>query len=113
MAAPINQLIWRDADGPQLNHLQRALDSLAGKWTGQILWVMKDGPVRLSDLMRMHPSASKKALTASLRSLESSGVILRRDLSTSVLRVEYELTEPMRQRVSELLTCLEAFGGLL
>lgn len=91
----------------------RGVNSVAGKWTAQILWAMKDKPVRLSDLMRTHPSASKKALTASLRSLESSQIILRKDSSTSVLHVEYELTEAMRQPVIELLGCLAEWGGLL
>jgi DNA-binding HxlR family transcriptional regulator len=89
------------------------VNSLAGKWTAQILWAMKDKPVRLRDLMRTHPSASQKALTASLRSLESSQIILRKDLSTSVLHVEYELTESMRQPVIELLCRLAEWGGLL
>jgi DNA-binding HxlR family transcriptional regulator len=46
------------ANGSHLNHLERGVSSLAGKWTAQILWAMKDNPVRLSNLVRTHPSAS-------------------------------------------------------
>ena len=74
---------------------------------------MKDSPVRLSDLRRSYPHASKKALTNSLRSLMAAGIILRRDLSTSVLHVEYELKESMRQPVIVLLDHLAKWGSFL
>jgi hypothetical protein len=48
-------------------------------------------------VQRAIPPASKKALTASLRSLEAARVVLRRDLSSSVLHVEYELADAMRE----------------
>jgi hypothetical protein len=59
----------------------------------QILCALLDGPVRLSQLRRLIPTASKKGLTANLRSLETLQLILRRDLSNSVLHVEYEIAE--------------------
>ena len=64
---------------------------------------MRANPVRLSELRRGLPSASKKALTASLRSLEASRVIVRRDLSSSVLHVEYELVDSIRGPLVALL----------
>jgi len=42
------------------------------KWTVKILCAMREHPLRLSALKREIPSASKKALTASLRSLETA-----------------------------------------
>jgi DNA-binding HxlR family transcriptional regulator len=68
-----------------------AVELLRGKWTIQILWAMRDQPVRLSQLARTIPGASKKVITKQLRELELSGVIVRRDLSAQVLHVEYEL----------------------
>jgi len=65
------------------------------KWTVKILCAMREHPLRLSALKREIPSASKKALTASLRSLETARVVVRRNLSSSVLHVELELVEPM------------------
>lgn len=95
------------------NQIERGFTTLSGKWTVQILWLMKDSPVRLSDLRRSHPSASKKALTASLRSLEKRGIIIRRDLSTSVLHVEYEFAATMREPILSLLKALSDLGSFL
>lgn len=88
------------------------MELLEGRWAIQILAAMKNGPVRLSQLKRSNPVASKKALTARLRWLESAGVVVRRDLSTSVLRVEYELADAMRQPLLELLDHLAQLGAL-
>jgi DNA-binding HxlR family transcriptional regulator len=59
--------------------------------------------MRLSDLKRAIPAASRKALTASLRRLEAEGFVLRRDMSGVILRVEYEITEDMRGPIIALL----------
>jgi DNA-binding HxlR family transcriptional regulator len=82
------------------------IELLRGKWTIQILCAMRDHPVRLSELKRAIPSASKKALTANLRLLEAAGIVLRRDLSSSVLRVEYDLVEVVRGPLFVLLNHL-------
>jgi len=39
------------------------------KWTGTILWHLKDGPVRFNDLAWMIAGASKKMITERLRQL--------------------------------------------
>lgn len=52
--------------------VSRVVELLQGKWTVQILCAMRTRPVRLSELRRAIPPASKKALTASLRSLEAA-----------------------------------------
>jgi DNA-binding HxlR family transcriptional regulator len=84
----------------------RVIELLQGKWTVQILCEMRERPKRLSELRRALPVASKKALTASLRSLEAAQIILRRDLSSSVLRVEYEIADTMREPLTVLLNQL-------
>jgi DNA-binding HxlR family transcriptional regulator len=90
----------------------RVVELLQGKWTIQILCEIREGPVRLSELKRSIPAASKKALTASLRFLEVKRVVLRRDLSSSVLHVEYELAEAMREPVISLLDHLAEWVDL-
>ena len=76
---------------------------LQGKWTVQVLCAMSTHPVRLSELKRAIPSASKKALIASLRSLRAQGIVIRRDLSGPVLHVEYDLVDSMRAPLNALL----------
>jgi DNA-binding HxlR family transcriptional regulator len=69
----------------------------------QILCVMRSGPVRLGQLTRLIPTASKKVLTENLRRLESSGMVVRTDLSGSVRHVEYDLAEAVKLETHVLL----------
>ena len=91
--SPLNSM-----DTSYTGRVSRVVELLQGKWTVQILCAMRTRPVRLSELKRAIPPASKKALTASLRSLEAARVVLRRDLSSSVLHVEYELADARTPR---------------
>jgi DNA-binding HxlR family transcriptional regulator len=89
-----------------------AIDILQGKWRIQILCVMREGPVRLGQLRRLIPSASKKVLTENLRKLESVGLVTRTDLSDQIRRVEYHLTESARLGTYQLLDQLAEWGDL-
>jgi DNA-binding HxlR family transcriptional regulator len=60
-------------------------DMLQGKWKLQILCAMRYEPVRLSQLTRSIPAASKKALRSGLRDLEAAQIVIRLDLSDTVL----------------------------
>lgn len=100
-------------DANCLDQVARTMTVLRGKWTVQILCALLDGPVRLSELRRLIPTASKKALTANLRSLEKLNLILRRDLSSSVLHVEYEVAEPTRAPLTALVDQLSRFQNYL
>lgn len=53
----------------------------------------------------------EKGLTTSLRSLEAAKVIVRRDLSASVLHVEYELSEAIRTSLVALLDHIADWGN--
>jgi hypothetical protein len=67
-----------------------------------------EGPVRLSNLRRKVPTASKKVLIDNLHKLENAGIILRRDLSTKVRHVEYELTQPVGVAMAKLIQEFES-----
>lgn len=99
-------------DASYSGRVSRVIELLQGKWTVQILCAMRTHPVRLSELKRAIPSASKKALTASLRTLEAARVVFRRDLSSSVLHVEYELADAMQEPLLTLLDHLAEWGKL-
>lgn len=73
--------------------IERGMRILGGKWTGSILWHLKDGPVRFNDLARMLGGASKKMIAERLQQLEERGLISRTVLQTSPVSVEYEVTE--------------------
>lgn len=72
--------------------IERGMRILGGKWTGSILWHLKDEPVRFNDLSRMIGGASKKMIAERLRQLEEQGLVRRQVLDTSPVAVEYSLT---------------------
>ena len=72
--------------------IERGMRILGGKWTGSILWHLKDEPVRFNDLARMVGGASKKMITERLRQLDAQGLVQRRVVDTAPIAVEYSLT---------------------
>jgi DNA-binding HxlR family transcriptional regulator len=75
--------------------VQTAIALIQGKWKIDILARLKHGPLRLSQLRRMLPGASKKMLTQHLREMEEDGLVVRSDRSTKVRHVEYSLSESL------------------
>lgn len=66
---------------------------LSGRWPTLLLYYLKDGTKRFSDLQRDNPSISHRMLTLELRKLELAGIISRTVFEGYPLRVEYDLTE--------------------
>ncbi|MFY2825359.1 winged helix-turn-helix transcriptional regulator [Ruegeria sp. MALMAid1280] len=73
--------------------IERGMRIIGGKWTGSILWHLKDGPVRFNDLSRLIGGASKKMITERLRQLEARGLVRREVMDTAPVSVQYEITE--------------------
>ncbi|MBV7394050.1 winged helix-turn-helix transcriptional regulator [Mameliella sediminis] len=73
--------------------IERGMRIIGGKWTGSILWHLKDAPVRFNDLSRMIGGASKKMITERLRQLEAQGLVTRQVMDTAPVSVQYEITE--------------------
>lgn len=73
--------------------IERGMRIIGGKWTGSILWHLKDGPVRFNDLSRMIGGASKKMITERLRQLEAQGLVRREVAESKPLSVTYEVTD--------------------
>jgi DNA-binding HxlR family transcriptional regulator len=66
---------------------------LSGRWPTLLLYYLKDGTKRFSDLRRDNPAISHRMLTLELRKLETAGIISRTIFGGYPLRVEYDLTE--------------------
>lgn len=73
--------------------IERGMRIIGGKWTGSILWHLKDGPVRFNDLARIIGGASKKMIVERLRQLEAQGLVRREVEDTRPLSVTYEITD--------------------
>lgn len=79
---------------------------LAGAWTLEIFFYLKDGPLHFGELKRSLVTVSAKVLTARLRELEKRGVVERSVLCGTPKKVEYKLSE-MGQ---ELIPVLDLFS---
>ncbi|BDY05191.1 helix-turn-helix domain-containing protein [Ferrimonas sp. YFM] len=73
--------------------IEKGMRLIGGKWTGSLLYHLKDGPVRFNDLSRMLGGASKKMIDQRLKELESRNMVVRKVLSDRPIAVTYELTE--------------------
>ncbi len=71
--------------------LSECMSVIGGAWAPNIIWYLRAGPRRFSELRADIPGVSAKMLTTRLRELEQRGVIERRVLPTSPPSVEYSL----------------------
>lgn len=82
--------------------LSECMKVLAGAWTPHVIWHLRAGPRRFSELKIDIPPISAKVLSARLRELQDRGVIVRKVLDTSPPSVEYQLTDLGAQLVPAL-----------
>ncbi|MDO6453862.1 helix-turn-helix domain-containing protein [Neptunomonas phycophila] len=73
--------------------IEKGMRIIGGKWTGSIIYHLKDGAVRFNDLTRMLGGASKKMIDQRLKELEGRGMVIRTVISDRPIAVTYELTE--------------------
>jgi len=65
---------------------------IAGAWAPNVIWHLREGPRRFSELRIDIPPVSAKVLSQRLRELETRGVVRRTIQPTSPPSVEYSLT---------------------
>ena len=70
-----------------------AMRVITGKWKIEIITTLSDGPLRFGELRRALPGVTQHVLTAQLRELARSGLLLRTAHADVPPRVFYELTE--------------------
>ena len=73
--------------------IEKGMRIIGGKWTGSIVYHLKDQPVRFNDLARQLGGASKKMIDQRLKELEAQGMVTREVLSERPVAVVYSLTE--------------------
>lgn len=80
----------------KLDHcpLTYALRLIGGKWRLPIIWaIYKNGTIRYNELKRSIDGITNMMLTQSLKEMESSGIIDRKQFNEVPPRVEYSLTD--------------------
>src|SRR3989344_4173062 len=73
--------------------LDVTMDYIGGKWKTVVLWYLRKGPRRFSELKRSIPEITEKMLSLQLKKLEKDGVIGRKENAEVPPRVEYFLTK--------------------
>lgn len=91
-------MTYREVDVPLRS--RRALDALAvlsKKWHPVVVVTLAHrGPLGFNDLLESIPDVSGKVLSETLEALQDVGIVDRRVVSESPLRVEYDLTDAGR-----------------
>ena len=74
--------------------LEGPLSVFTGKWKPALLFYLLDqGSLRHSELLRQLDSASQKVITQQLRELERDGVVQRMQRASKTPHVEYKVTD--------------------
>ena len=71
--------------------VERGMRIIGNKWTGSILWHLKDHPMRFNEIARQLAGASKKVLAERLKSMEENKLITREVISIKPVAVRYDI----------------------
>lgn len=74
-----------------------------GKWAVLILWHLRNGCLRYSEIQKKIPTVTQKVLTQQLRHLESCNLVVREVYPEVPPRVEYSLSENGRTLIPILI----------
>lgn len=66
---------------------------IGGKWRATIIWYLRDGAHRFSQLRKRIPEITEKMLSIELKKLEHTGIVQRTVHPEVPPRVEYTLTK--------------------
>jgi len=88
----------------------RAIEYVGGKWKLQILWSLKNGPLRFTALKDSLAPITQKMLATALKELEADGLVFRHVFSVVPPRVEYSVT-PLFGNLGEALELISLWGN--
>jgi DNA-binding HxlR family transcriptional regulator len=74
-----------------------AVELVGRRWTGAILRVLMDGPMRFSEIAQAVPELSDRLLSERMKELERRGIVRRTVHPGPPVRVEYALSKMGRE----------------
>lgn len=86
--------------------VEAALEQIAGKWKGLIVYHLMEGTLRFNELSRRVGPVTQRSLTKQLRELEADDIVHREVFPIVPPRVEYSLTA----KGGELREIVKALG---
>ena len=80
-------------EAPICEHFQRAAALIGRRWNPQVVRALQSGASRYTDIRDTIPQISDSLLSERLKELEAEGIVERRVIEDTPVRVEYRLTE--------------------
>ncbi len=90
--------------------VEAALEQIAGKWKGLIIYHLMNETLRFNELSRRVGNVTQRSLTKQLRELEAHGIVHREVYAVVPPRVEYSLTEK-GAKLRDAIEALRAWGA--
>jgi DNA-binding HxlR family transcriptional regulator len=87
-----------------------AVELVGRRWTGAILRVLMDGPLRFSEIAQAVPELSDRLLSERMKQLEARGIVSRTVHPGPPVRVEYSLSQ-MGRELEPALSELEQWAN--
>ncbi len=89
--------------------VEAALEQIAGKWKGLIIYHLMDETLRFNELARRVGAVTQRSLTKQLRELEADGIVHRKVFAVVPPRVDYSLTDKGRH-LRDVMEALRLWG---
>jgi len=86
-----------DAAFPCCPYFHEAVELVGRRWSGAILRVLMERPMRFSEVSQAVPQLSDRLLSARMKELEARGLVKRTVYAERPLRVEYSLSDMGRE----------------
>ncbi len=90
--------------------VEAALEQIAGKWKGLVIYHLMSGTLRFNELSRRVGSVTQRSLTKQLRELEADEIVSREVFAVVPPRVEYSLT-PKGKALAPVVQALHRWGS--
>ncbi|MBF6599640.1 MAG: helix-turn-helix transcriptional regulator [Dehalococcoidia bacterium] len=81
---------------PFCPYFHHAVELIGRRWSGAILRALRTGVSRFSELTATVPGLSDRMLSERLKELEAEGIVERRVIAETPVRIDYLLTEKGR-----------------
>lgn len=94
----LGSLDLAEEEGPPrcCSRYHKAVELVGKRWSGAILLVLLEGPLRFCEITQAVPDLSDRLLSERLKELEAEDIVQRRVHDGSPARVEYSLTRKGR-----------------
>jgi len=95
---------------PFCPYFHHAVELIGRRWTGAIVRALQSGRSRFTELTDVIPGLSDRMLSERLKELEAEGIVERRVIPETPVRIEYGLSEKGRD-LSEAMAAISAWAA--